>query len=590
MKNHKIMKFYFTKYKIPYAAGLFILIFIVNYLQLFIPQIIGIVTDGVQSGTLTQAGIVNTVIQLLMIVLIVALGRIGWRFFIIGSARKIERDIRESLFEKWLTLDAVYFNQHKTGNLMAYATNDLNAVKMMMGQGVVIITDAIVLTVLVVWQMASYVDIKLTLLAILPMPFITLSSLYFGKHTRQRFGMKQAAFAKLSDKVQESFSGISVIKTFVQEENDINDFNQISKENYNKNIHLAKISAIMSPLMPFLVSVSLLITISYGGYLTMINEITIGQFVTFNQYILMLSWPMSAVAAGINIFAQGLASARRLEEVLNTEATVKDTPTTKPLEISTGEISIKNLSFNFPDNLQPGVKDINLEIKAGETVAILGRTGSGKSTLINLLLRVYNAPEASIYINGQDIMKHTLKSVRETFAYVPQDNFLFSETVRNNIAFGLDEDEKTDEIIENVAKCANVHHNIVDFKNQYETVVGERGTMLSGGQKQRISIARALILDAPILILDDSLSAVDTKTEEAILKNLRQERLGKTTIIIAHRVSTVKHADKIIVLEKGQIIESGTHDILLEQNGVYAKMNEQQQLESEVGGESIETI
>ncbi len=581
MEKQQIMKYYFNKYKFSYAIGMFLLIFVVNYLQLFVPQIIGSVTDGVQTGSLDQSGILAMVKTMAFLVIMIAIGRIGWRFFIIGTSRKIERDIRETLFKKWVTLDSIYFNYHKTGQLMAYATNDLNAIKMMMGSGIVIMIDAIVMTVLVIWQMATYVDFDLTLLAIIPMPFITLSSLYFGKHTRKRFARKQEAFAKLSDKVQESLSGIKVIKTFVQEYYDIKDFQAISQDNYDKNIHLAKLSAILNPLMPFLVSVSLLISIGYGGYLTMINDITIGQFVAFNQYILMLSWPMSAVAMGINVFAQGLASVRRVEDVLNTQPHILDEPHAKALEHPQGEISIQNLSFNFPDNGQMGLKDINLDIKAGETVAILGRTGSGKSTLINLLLRVYNSPKGTILIDGQDIMSTTLKSVRETFGYVPQDNFLFSDTVSRNISFGLDENEKSADIVQNAAMNANVHHNILDFTHQYDTVVGERGTMLSGGQKQRISIARALILDPAVLILDDSLSAVDTKTEEAILSNLQKERVGKTNIIIAHRISTVKHAHKIVVLDHGEIKEMGTHDSLLAQNGIYAKMNAQQQLELE---------
>ncbi len=581
MEKQQIMKYYFNKYKFSYAIGMFLLIFVVNYLQLFVPQIIGSVTDGVQTGSLDQSGILAMVKTMAFLVIMIAIGRIGWRFFIIGTSRKIERDIRETLFKKWVTLDSIYFNYHKTGQLMAYVTNDLNAIKMMMGSGIVIMIDAIVMTVLVIWQMATYVDFDLTLLAIIPMPFITLSSLYFGKHTRKRFARKQEAFAKLSDKVQESLSGIKVIKTFVQEYYDIKDFQAISQDNYDKNIHLAKLSAILNPLMPFLVSVSLLISIGYGGYLTMINDITIGQFVAFNQYILMLSWPMSAVAMGINVFAQGLASVRRVEDVLNTQPHILDEPHAKALERPQGEISIQNLSFNFPDNGQMGLKDINLDIKAGETVAILGRTGSGKSTLINLLLRVYNSPKGTIFIDGQDIMSTTLKSVRETFGYVPQDNFLFSDTVSRNISFGLDENEKSADIVQNAAMNANVHHNILDFTHQYDTVVGERGTMLSGGQKQRISIARALILDPAVLILDDSLSAVDTKTEEAILSNLQKERVGKTNIIIAHRISTVKHAHKIVVLDHGEIKEMGTHDSLLAQNGIYAKMNAQQQLELE---------
>ena len=332
--------------------------------------------------------------------------------------------------------------------------------------------------------------------------------------------------------------------------------------------------------MIFLVGTSLLISIGYGGYLTMVNEITIGEFVAFNQYILMLSWPMQAIAMGINTFAQGSASVKRIDEVLQVQAVVQDEESAKALEQVEGNIKLSHLNFNFPDNNQQGLIDVNLDIKKGETLAILGRTGSGKSTLVNLLLRIYNAPEGSIYIDGKDIMKATVQSVREHIAYVPQDNFLFSDTIASNIAFGAD--HLTKEQIEEAARKADVHRNIMDFPEQYDTVVGERGTTLSGGQKQRVSIARALILDAPILILDDSLSAVDTKTEELILENLKEVREGKTNIIIAHRISTVRHADHIVVLEEGRVAEHGNHESLLEMQGIYADMYEKQQLEEEL--------
>ena len=463
---------------------------------------------------------------------------------------------------------------------MAYATNDLNAIRMMVGPGVITIFDAVIMTFLVIGQMAFDISLQLTLVAIIPMPFIAWGSYYFGKIIKRRFKIKQEAFALLSDKVQEAFSGIKVIKSFVQEYYDLKDFDVIAEDNYDKNLKLAKLSAFLNPLVIFLVGTSLLISIGYGGYLTMVNEITIGEFVAFNQYILMLSWPMQAIAMGINTFAQGSASVKRIDEVLQVQAVVQDEEGAKALEQVEGNIKLSHLNFNFPDNNQQGLIDVNLDIKKGETLAILGRTGSGKSTLVNLLLRIYNAPEGSIYIDGKDIMKATVQSVREHIAYVPQDNFLFSDTIASNIAFGAD--HLTKEQIEEAARKADVHRNIMDFPEQYDTVVGERGTTLSGGQKQRVSIARALILDAPILILDDSLSAVDTKTEELILENLKEVREGKTNIIIAHRISTVRHADHIVVLEEGRVAEYGNHESLLEMQGIYADMYEKQQLEEEL--------
>lgn len=579
MNQKELLKRYVMKYKWFYIFGVLILL-LVDYMQLFIPKIIGMVTDGIKDGSMASEGIITMVMTLIGVTLVMALSRIGWRYCIIGSSKKIERDLRADLFEKWVELDAQYFNAHKTGNLMAYATNDLNAIRMMVGPGVITIFDAVIMTFLVIGQMAFDISLQLTLVAIIPMPFIAWGSYYFGKIIKRRFKIKQEAFALLSDKVQEAFSGIKVIKSFVQEYYDLKDFDVIAEDNYDKNLKLAKLSAFLNPLVIFLVGTSLLISIGYGGYLTMVNEITIGEFVAFNQYILMLSWPMQAIAMGINTFAQGSASVKRIDEVLQVQAVVQDEEGAKALEQVEGNIKLSHLNFNFPDNNQQGLIDVNLDIKKGETLAILGRTGSGKSTLVNLLLRIYNAPEGSIYIDGKDIMKATVQSVREHIAYVPQDNFLFSDTIASNIAFGAA--HLTKEQIEEAARKADVHRNIMDFPEQYDTVVGERGTTLSGGQKQRVSIARALILDAPILILDDSLSAVDTKTEELILENLKEVREGKTNIIIAHRISTVRHADHIVVLEEGRVAEYGNHESLLEMQGIYADMYEKQQLEEEL--------
>ncbi|MEG1828909.1 MAG: ABC transporter ATP-binding protein [Cellulosilyticaceae bacterium] len=579
MKKKSLLKEYFLKYKIPYIIGIIILL-IVDYMQLYIPQITGMITDGIKDGSIDSAGIWKLALALLGVTLILVLGRIGWRYFIIGTSRKVETDIRHQIFSKWVEMDVPYFNTHKTGNLMAYATNDINAVRMMVGSGIIIIVDAVVMTLMVIFKMLTYVDVSLTLMAILPMPIIAIGGAYFEKKVEERFGDKQKAFAMLSDKVQESFSGIKVIKSFVQESYDAKDFEEISRDNYNKNLRLTKLSAILNPLMYLLVGLSLLISIGYGGYLTMVNEITIGEFVAFNQYILMLNWPMMAIAMGINIFAQGIASVKRIEGVLEEVSSVQDVDGVVNCEKMGGAIKIQDLSFDFPDNQQMALSNINIEVKEGETLAILGRTGSGKSTLVNLLLRLYNSPEGSILLDGHDIMKMPLKNVRQNIAYVPQDNFLFSDTIAHNIGFGLDELDM-ERVIE-AAKKANVHENIIDFPHQYETVVGERGTSLSGGQKQRVSIARAMILNTPIIILDDSLSAVDTKTEEQILSNLKKVRVGKTNILIAHRISTVKHADKIIVLENGKIVEAGNHETLLAKDGIYSEMNNQQKLEEEI--------
>ena len=579
MKKKGLLYNYVIEYKWAYFIGVIGLL-LVDYTLLYIPRLTGEIADGVKDGTMDMTGVVEKVIWILIVTFIIFLGRIMWRYFIMGASRKVERGIRRDLFKKWESLDTTYFNNEKTGDLMSYATNDLNAVRMMVGPGIVIVFDAIVMTLFVIVQMAMSVNLKLTLVAISPMPIIAIGGIYFGNKIEKLFGDKQAAFSKLSDHVQESFTGIRVIKSFIQESYQIGTFADINEDNYGKNMKLAKLGSILMPLMSLIVGISLLIGLGYGGYLTMINKISLGQFVAFNQYILMLTWPMMAISMGINVFAQGKASSQRLYEVLEKKSQIYDREGAREKEKGNGEITIKNLTFDFPDTGKQALDNISLHVGTGETLGIIGRTGSGKSTLVNLLLRLYNPPKGTMFFDRDDLMDITLQSARSQIAYVPQDNFLFSDTITRNIGFGMQNIDE--ELVFKAAKDSDVHKNIMDFPKQYDTTVGERGTTLSGGQKQRVSIARALILDAPILILDDSLSAVDTNTEEAILENLASLRAGKTNIIIAHRISTVQHADQIIVLENGRIVEKGSHEQLLEQQGAYYDMYEQQRLEQEI--------
>lgn len=579
MKKDGLLYSYIMEHKWAYFLGVIGLL-IVDYAQLYIPRLTGEIADGVKDGTMNMPGVTRHVGWIMLVTVFIFIGRIIWRYYIFGTARKVETSVRRDLFAKWETLDISYFNQQKTGDLMAYATNDLNAVRMMVGPGIVIVFDAIIMTLFVVIQMAVYVNLPLTLLAISPMPIIAFGGIFFGNKIEELFGDKQVAFANLSDHVQESFTGIQVIKSFIQEKYQISDFEKSNQDNYDKNMKLARLGAIIMPLMTLIVGISLLIGLGYGGYLTMINKISLGQFVAFNQYILMLVWPMMAISRGITVFAQGKASSDRLLKVLLEEPEVKDKEGARVKKQSQGEVTIKNLSFEFPDNGHEALKDVSIYIKAGQTLAILGRTGSGKSTLVNLLLRLYNPPKETIFIDQDDIMDITLESARSQIAYVPQDNFLFSDTVANNIAFGLENKDMA--LVIQAAKDASVHGNIMDFPKQYDTIVGERGATLSGGQKQRVSIARAFGCNAPILILDDSLSAVDTNTEEEILNNLARRRAGKTTIIIAHRISTVQHADHIVVLDGGEIVERGNHEELLAREGIYQHMYTQQMLEQEI--------
>ena len=589
MKQKYTLFYYIGKYKWKYIAGTVILL-IVDILNLYIPQFTGEITDGLQSHSMGMEGVVQGVLKILLIGLVLAIGRFFWRYFIFGSARAIEYEIRNDMFAHLETLSMRYYNENKTGELMTYFTNDLNAVRMSIGPAVITTFDAIILTVLVLGKMITHVDLRLTIMAVIPMGIIAAGGIWYGKQAEKRFREKQQAFSDLTDEVQESISGVRVIKAFVQERKEIRSFARANKDNKDKNMKVVKLQATVMPLLDVVVGLSSLITLFYGGYLTMTGEISLGRFIAFNQYINMLVWPMIAVGDSITFFSQGRASYKRIQSVFKEEAEIFDEVTLEEfIKANKGGVKIKgdiefhNLSFAYNNQDNQVLKDLNLTVNKGSTLAILGRTGSGKTTLANLLLRMYNTEQGMITIDGVDIRKVPLKVLREGIAYVPQDNFLFSDTLGNNIAFGADESDQTR--IEEAAKQACIHDNIMDFPFQYETIVGERGVTLSGGQKQRSSIARALMKEAPILILDDALSAVDTDTEERILKNLKDNRQDKTTIIIAHRISTIQSADQILVLDEGKMAEYGTHDTLIAHEGIYANLYRKQQLEKQLVAE-----
>lgn len=576
MFRSKYISRYLKKYAIFYILGIIGLI-IVDVLQLYIPLLIGETTDGLASGTFTQGDILNILKRLILIGIVIVIGRFVWRFFIFGTSRKIEYHLRNDYFLHLEKLSLRYFNEHKTGDLMAYATNDLNAIRMAIGPGLLMVIDTALLTGLILYKMFTQINVKLTLISIIPLPIIAGSALFLGKIIRNRFKERQEAFATLTDKVNESISGIRVIKAFVQEFKEMKAFDKLNKFNYDKNLKVIRLFAVMQPLVGIIAGLSILIALVYGGYLTMINDISLGDFVAFIQYLLMLVWPMIALGMSINVFSQGQASLQRFESVLNEKPEIFDAETTKEVKKIKGNIKFNDLTFKYPNSSVNALSNINLDIKEGQTIGIVGRTGSGKTTLVNLLLRMFDSKRGQILIDNIDILDLPLDILRYSVGYVPQDNFLFSDTITNNIIFGV-ENKSEKEVIE-AAKLSGVHDNIMDFPEKYETVVGERGTTLSGGQKQRVSIARALIKKPQILILDDSVSAVDTNTEEEILANLRNIRKGKTTIIIAHRISTIQNADQIIVLDEGKILERGTHDQLVNNNGLYYDMFKKQQLE-----------
>ncbi|MDD7332769.1 MAG: ABC transporter ATP-binding protein [Lachnospiraceae bacterium] len=585
---------YIKRHRLQYILGI-ITLFIVDIANVFIPKMTGNITDGLKAGNIDWAGITHYLLILFLLGLTLAVGRFLWRYFLFGASRSIEKELRNDMFAHLETMDVEFYNQNKTGDLMTRFTSDLNSIRMAIGMAVICVFDAVVMSAMVIVQMMHYVDVRLTLMAVIPMLFILFGELYYGKVIMARFKARQEAVSDLTDFVQESFSGIRVIKAFVREKAQRYAFARENQKNLEKNLDIARMQSLVMPLLDVIIGLSSLITLLFGGYLAVNGQISLGRFVAFNQYINMLVWPMLACGEAVNMFSMGGASLKRVKAVFDAEPEVKDPQNgdegiraaeevpVQEHEIA-GHIRLEHLTFTHQDSNEPVLNDITLDVPAGTTLAIVSKTGGGKSTLVNLLLHLYNTKRGMIFIDNRDINDIPLKELRENIAYVPQDNFLFSDTLRSNISFGV-EDEDMEEIVA-ATKAACIHDSIAEFPDGYETIVGERGVTLSGGQKQRSSIARALMKDAPILILDDALSAVDTDTEEQILENLKVNRRGKTTILIAHRVSTIQNADRIMVLEDGKAKEIGNHEELMRQNGIYHGMVEQQQLEA-VHGEAV---
>lgn len=584
MEQLRFIMQYIKRHKWHYFAGI-ITLFVVDFANLYIPRMTGTITDGLTAHTLDWAGVKRCLLGLLLLGLTLALGRFLWRYFLFGSARKIEKELRNDMFAHLEKMSVDYFNENKTGDLMTRFTSDLNAIRMAIGMAVISAFDATVMTVMVIGQMMVYVNVKLTLLALIPMVVICGGTIYYGKVIHAKYMERQEAVSDLTDYVQESFSGIRVIKAFVREQAQLIAFTRANEKTREKNLNLVRLQAVVMPLLEVFIGISSLVTLIYGGYLAIVGEITLGRFVAFHQYVNMLVWPMIACGDAISTFAQGGASIKRVQAVMEQQPEVWDGQLVANLPEAesslTGQITFSHLTYTHKGAPEPDLRDICLEVPAGTTLAVIGRTGSGKSTLVNLMLHLYNTERGMILLDGRDINAIPLKSLRRQIAYVPQDNFLFSDTLKANIAFGVEGQDMERIVAATTAAC--IHDSIMEFPEGYETVVGERGVTLSGGQKQRSSIARALMKDAPILILDDALSAVDTDTEEQLLRNLRENRKGKTTILIAHRISTIQHADVILVLEEGRAAEVGNHAQLMELKGIYYEMFEKQQLEAAMG-------
>ena len=584
MESFKFILNYLKKYKYKYLLGI-ITLFIVGCTVVLIPKATSTIIDGLIQSTIGINKIYILLGFILLIAIIITIGRFLWRFFIFGSARNIERELRNDMFEHLEKMSVDYFNKNKIGDLMTRFLSDLLAIRKAIGFSIVTMFDSTIMTIIVLTQMMFYVNIKLTLVAAVPMALIAFSEIYYGRIMEKRFKTSQEAISSMADFTQESFFGVRVIKAFVRERAEFYRFNQKNMYAKEKNFKVFELQSIVMPMLDVIIGFSTLITIIYGGYLALIGDITLGRFVAFNQYISMLVWPMLACGETITVLSQGFASLKRVKGIFDEDPEIFDRENIEQIDKLEGNIQLKSLTFSHKGDRYPTLNNISLNINKGSTIAIIGKTGSGKTTFVNLLLRLYNVNDGMIFLDGKDINNIPLKVLRESIAYVPQDNFLFSTTIKSNIAFGVS-NEDIDSIIE-ASKIACIHDNIVDFHKGYETVVGERGVSLSGGQKQRSSIARAILKNAPILILDDALSAVDTNTEKSILENLKQNRKDKTTILIAHRISTIKDSDVIIVLDNGEIKELGSHKELLEKNGIYKEMFLKQKLDDYIDEDKL---
>lgn len=578
-----------NKYYLKHAPALLlgiIALVAVDTVQLYVPELYRTLINGINDGYVTVDGVETSFdmtylldyicLPMIFIILAMVFCRFLWRICFFGSAIKVETDLRGRMFDHCKNLSQQYYQVNKVGNLMSLFTNDLETVQDCFGSGILSFCDALFLGVLALTKMAR-MNIYLTLFALIPMALLLTAGLIVGKYMTKKWATRQEAFSSLSDFSQESFAGISVIKAFVKETKELLAFKKLNKFNEDANVEYTKLSVTLNITVTLLVESVICVILGYGGYLVYTDVFNAGQLVEFIGYFNAIVWPVMAISQLIEMRSRGKASLDRIGELLDAEINVVDADDVKGIDSLKGDIEFKGLTFRYPDGEYDVLSNVNFKINAGENVGIIGKTGAGKTTLVDLILRTYNIPDGTVFLDGTDVNKIPIKDVRRFCAYVPQDNFLFSDTIESNIAFASD--DVSEEKIICAAKLSDVHENISEFADGYKTVMGERGVTVSGGQKQRISIARAIMKDASILILDDSVSAVDVKTEKAILANLREARQGKTTILIAHRVTTVEKMDKIIFVDDGKVIAVGTHAELLESCPEYKTTVELQRLD-----------
>ena len=564
----------------------------VDYIQLLIPQFYRLVINGVNLGQVIVNGqtlpftkevlLQHICLPMIWIVVLMVIGRFLWRICFFGSAVRVAANLRERMFDHSRQLSQQYYQVNKVGNLMSLYTNDIDTIQECFGDGILMFFDALVLGLMALYKMWR-MDYKLTLLALIPALIMFGIGTVMGTAMTKRWEERQQAFSDLSDFAQENFSGIAVIKAFVKELKELMAFRKLNKQNEEINVIYTKIATLLEVLVTLFVESVICVILGYGGYLVYQGRFNAGQLVEYIGYFEAIVWPIMAISMLIEKTSRGKASLNRITELLDAPIDVADRPGVQELQNPQGSVEFRHLTFRYPDGEYDVLQDISFTIHPGESVGIVGKTGAGKTALVDLLLRTYNVPDGTLFVDGKDVNTLSIHSVRAACAYVPQDNFLFSDTIAHNIGFGVD--DASPEMIDHAASLADVRDNIVDFKDGYETVLGERGVTVSGGQKQRISIARALLKNAPILILDDSVSAVDTRTEKIILDNLKSSRANKTTLLIAHRISTVERLDKIIFLDDGKIEAVGPHDELYTSCPKYRRMVDLQRLEDEAGGD-----
>ena len=582
---------YYLKYAPMLLLGVLALL-AVDYFQLEIPELYRMVINGVNDGRVVLGGEIydfdlnflldRICLPMIFTILALVVGRFAWRICFFGAGIRVESDVRLRMFSHCKDLSRQYYHENKVGTMMSLFTNDLETVQECFSWGVMMLFDATALGALALYKMFRLHTV-LSLFTMLPILLLFFVGLIVRRYMMLKWEKRQEAFSALSDFSQENFSGLAVVKAFVKEGRELLAFRRLNRENEDANVAYTKLSTLLHVLVTLLVESVICIILGYGGYLVYTGVFDAGMLIEFIGYFTAIVWPVMAVSEMIEMSSRGKASLRRISELLDAVPDVVDAKdVAEPLAPLSGKIEFRGLTFRYPGTERAVLSDVSFTVEAGERVGIIGKTGSGKTSIVDLILRSYNVPDGTLFLDGNDVNRIPIKTVRRYAAYVPQDNFLFSDTIRNNIAFASDTDDPA--LVREAATLADVHENIAEFPDGYETLLGERGVTVSGGQKQRISIARALLKDAPILILDDSVSAVDTKTERQILKNLAELRRGKTTILIAHRISTVEEMDKLILVEDGRVTAVGRHEELYESCPSYRTMVELQMLE-EKGGE-----